>query len=280
MGKSKFTLAAIAVCFLCAMSSSAKTSTTVRPRPLIIAHRGASAECPENTLASVRRAWEVDADAVEIDVHPTGDGRALVIHDATTSRTTGKDFVVSATTSAILRELDAGAWKSVAFAGEKLPFLEEVLDTVPRGKLLFVELKGDLATIPPVAKVLHETKTTEGIVLISFNLEMLKQMKRDFPSLPAYWLRSTVKDATSGAYLPHPKEWWEQAAQAGLDGIDVHYAGLHPAFIAAAKKKGLKVFVWTVNDVAKAEELSRMGVDGITTDKPRELLTKLGTSLR
>lgn len=275
MGKSLLALPVIAVCFLCAMSSSAETSTTFRTRPLVIAHRGASAECPENTLASVRRAWEVDADAVEIDVHPTADGRALVIHDATTSRTTGKDFVVSATSSAILRELDAGTWKSVAFAGEKLPFLEEVLATMPRGKLLFVELKGDFSTMVPVAKVLREAKTTEGIVLISFNLEMLKQMKLVFPNLPAYWLRSTVKDPASGAYLPHPTEWLEQTAHAGLDGIDVHYAGLHPAFVVAARQKGLEVFVWTVNDVAKAKELSRLGVDGITTDKPRDLMTNL-----
>jgi len=256
------------------------TVQTCSARPQIIAHRGASAECPENTLASVKRAWELNADAVEIDVHPTADGRAIVIHDATTSRTTGKDYVVSATASSILRQLDAGTWKGPAFAGEKLPFLEEVMATRPPKKTLFIELKGDHATVPAVCKVLQEHSTTTGIVVISFNLEMLRNFNKQFPSIPANWLGSTMIERGTRKSLPHPTEWLDQAAACGIEGVDVHYAGIHKDFVTAAKKKNLQVFVWTVNDLQTAQSLAEMGVDGITTDKPGELLSHFDFSAR
>ena len=82
-------------------------------------------------LASVRRAWEKGADAAEVDVYLTKDNRIVVIHDDSTKRTTGVDLKVRETTSEELRKLDAGGWKGEEFAGEKIPFLEEVLATVP-----------------------------------------------------------------------------------------------------------------------------------------------------
>lgn len=243
---------------------------------VVIAHRGASAECPENTLASVKRAWEIGADAVEIDVYPTGDRRAIVIHDGNTSRTTGKDYVVTATMASTLRELDAGKWKGAQFAGEKLPFLEEVLATLLPNKQLFIELKGDTTTVEPVVRVLKERADTSGIVVISFSLAILKEFKKQMPEIPAYWLRSTLQDPATKKSRNHPMEWLDEAVLAGLQGIDVHYAGLTQQFIEAAHQRSLKVYLWTVNNPTEGKRFMQMGVDGVTTDRPRELMTVRG----
>ncbi|CAJ1365425.1 unnamed protein product [Effrenium voratum] len=117
--------------------------------PLIWAHRGASARCPENTLSAFRAALDLGADTrhfgdgVELDVHPTADGKVVVLHDATLERTTDQRGPVSGKTWPELQACDAGAWFSPQFKGEKLPLLEEVLHlTTSCGKKLLIELKG------------------------------------------------------------------------------------------------------------------------------------------
>ncbi len=107
----------------------------------IIAHRGASFDAPENTLAAIRLAWQQQADAVEIDVHLSRDRHLVAIHDFNTRKTTGRNRPVARQTLAQLRTLDAGQWKHPRWRGEKIPTLEEVLATVPPGKRLFIEIK-------------------------------------------------------------------------------------------------------------------------------------------
>ncbi len=109
--------------------------------PMIIAHRGASRDAPENTLAAVRLAWEQDADAVEVDVRLSADGHIVVIHDENTHRTTGKRKPVHEQTLAELKALNAGGHKGSQWTGESIPMLTEVLHTVPDGKQVFVEIK-------------------------------------------------------------------------------------------------------------------------------------------
>ena len=108
---------------------------------LIIAHRGASFDAPENTLAAVNLAWQQNADAVEVDVHLSRDGHLFVIHDADTRRTTGLDRKVAQLKLPQLPRHDAGRWKGAQWRGEKIPTLDEVLATVPRGKKIFIEIK-------------------------------------------------------------------------------------------------------------------------------------------
>jgi len=117
----------------------------------IIGHRGASFDAPENTLASVHLAWAQGADAVEIDVHLSLDGRLVAIHDANTRRTTRVNRKVARQTLAQLRALDAGRWKAPRWAGEKIPTLEEVLGTIPPGQRLFVEIKSRADAAPELA---------------------------------------------------------------------------------------------------------------------------------
>ncbi|HSG69711.1 MAG TPA: glycerophosphodiester phosphodiesterase family protein, partial [Planctomycetaceae bacterium] len=106
----------------------------------IIAHRGASYDAPENTLASVNLAWEQNADAVEIDIWLTSDNQIVLMHDKTPKRYGGPDTLVSEMTLEQLRALDVGAWKDPRWKGEKAPLLSEVLPLVPAGKRLFIEI--------------------------------------------------------------------------------------------------------------------------------------------
>jgi glycerophosphoryl diester phosphodiesterase len=100
------------------------------PRPQIIAHRGASGEAPENTLAAFRRALAIGVDAVELDVHLSADGEPVIIHDPVLARTTDGSGLVSEHTTAALRRLDAGRWFAKPFAGERIPSLAEALDVL------------------------------------------------------------------------------------------------------------------------------------------------------
>ena len=123
----------------------------------IIAHRGASFDAPENTLAAVRLGWEQSADAVEVDVHLSRDGKIVVIHDDTTRKVAGVPRGVQSQTLSELKALDVGRWKSRRWTGERIPLFEEVLATIPAGKRLFVEIKSGPECLPEFAKVLRRS---------------------------------------------------------------------------------------------------------------------------
>src|SRR5688572_9852909 len=114
----------------------------------IIAHRGASFDAPENTLAAVHLAWKQNADAVEVDVQFSKDGHIVVIHDDNTGKTAGVRRKVSAQALAELKSLDVGAWKHMKWAGERIPTLAEVFAVIPTGKRLFVEFKCGPECVP------------------------------------------------------------------------------------------------------------------------------------
>lgn len=228
----------------------------------VIAHRGASHLAPENTLASVNMAWEHGADAVEVDVHLTKDGRIVAIHDLTTIRTSGADLEVATTHSLHLRRLDVGSHKHADFAGESIPFLEEVLDTIPPGRHLFIEVKCG----PEILPVLDETITRSGkraqIVIIGFDLPTMKAAKEIMPDVPAHWL------CDKKVWKPFGCSLAKMAKAHGLDGVNVHWSGVTWRLARAVRKAGLKLYAWTVDNAADAERLHDLGVDGITTNHP------------
>ncbi|MCE1198607.1 MAG: hypothetical protein LWW85_06525, partial [Marinilabiliales bacterium] len=117
---------------------------------LYIGHRGNSSIAPENTIASAKSAWEAGADGVELDVYLSADEKLMVIHDSHTQRTCPgqHDFEIAKTMSDTLRTLDAGMWKDKAFQHEKIPFLEEILATVPPDRMLVVEIKCGTEILP------------------------------------------------------------------------------------------------------------------------------------
>ncbi len=241
----------------------------------IIAHRGASYLAPENTVASAVLAWELGADAVEVDVYLSKDNRIVVIHDKTTKRTAGADLDVAQTVSADLRQLDVGRFKDAQYAGEKIPFLEEILDGVPPGKTLYVEVKCDERILPYLQRVIDASGKRRQVVVISFNFDVVKGSKQIMPDVPAYWLAGTRRDKETEEYLPHDPAWITRVKEHHIDGLDVHYAGVTEEFAREVLAAGLGLYVWTVNDPAEALRLQRLGVHGITTDRPAWLKTQM-----
>jgi glycerophosphoryl diester phosphodiesterase len=239
----------------------------------IIGHRGASYIAPENTVASVMLGWEKDAD-VEVDVYLTKDKKIVVIHDENTKRTAVTDVNVAESTSEELRKLDVGSFKSEEYAGEKIPFLADVVETIPPGRKLFVELKCGKEILPYLREILAQSGKMSRIVIIGFGLETVA-MSKEMIDVPTYWLRGTGKTKDTEEWIPHDPQLVQTAKDEGLDGLDVHYAGVTKEFADAVKAAGLKLYVWTVDEPEEAIRLVRLGVDGITTNRPGWLREQL-----
>lgn len=244
-------------------------------RPLIIAHRGDSAVAPENTLPSFALALTTGADLVELDYHHSRDGVPVVMHDPTLDRTTDavarwgrKDIRVDETAAADMQSLDAGAWFGPAFAGVRVPLLTEALDTIQRGSVTLIERKaGDADTC---ARLLRERGLINRIVVQSFDWDFLRALHALVPEQALGALGPTGQDkALNPAHVAVVKELgvrvivWNESVTA--DGI------------RAAHDGGLKVWVYTIDDLEKARTLVALGVDGIITNKPaliRQTLSK------
>jgi glycerophosphoryl diester phosphodiesterase len=253
------------------------------PEVEIIAHRGAGQSNlqpdtpPENTLPAFAYAWsaEVNADAAEVDIRLTGDGEIIAIHDDTTDRTTnsrttnGGGWVVEKHTLAELRSLDAGSWKAPQFAGIRLPTLDEVMEIIPEGKRLFIELKTGPEIVDRLAAVVRGCgKSAAQLPLISFHIDAIRRAKRKLPEHECYLLVSFEHaPADSDALI-------ELVKSAGLDGINAG-GSLPSGLVDRIHDNHLKSVVWTVNDVEAARELIRGGIRSITTDFPRQMRAAL-----
>lgn len=242
----------------------------------IIGHRGASSDAPENTLAAIRLGWEQGADGVEIDIRLSRDGQIVLMHDDSTRRTGGVDKKVVEQTCEELRRLDAGAWKDRRFAGERIPTLDEVIATIPRGKQLFIEVKCGPEVIPDLKAALAASgRLADAFVIVAFSYETLRAVRQALPEIPIYWISSFTQDLT-GAFGPAAEFLVEQAQRAGFQGLSLDYRGpLDAAFVRKVKAAGLRCYVWTVNDAAAAQRLIADGVQGITTDRPGGLRAEL-----
>jgi glycerophosphoryl diester phosphodiesterase len=242
----------------------------------IIAHRGASHDAPENTLASVCLGWSQGADAVEVDVRQSRDGHIVVIHDAHTRRTAGVKRRVGAQTLDELRALDVGLWKHPRYAEEQVPTLEEVIQTVPPGKRVFVEIKSGPECLPQfVDAVKHAGKPLSQVLPIGFDLTTMKLVKWALPECEVAWVQGFRRN-WRGGWQPTAEKLITLAKEAGLDALDLGGRGpVNQSFAAKVHAAGLKLYIWTVDSPAKAMRLAAVGVDGITTNRPGWLREKL-----
>ncbi len=244
---------------------------------MIVAHRGASGEAPENTVEAVLRGWEEGADAAEIDVHLTRDGEVVVIHDATLLRTTGRDARVDALTLAEIRKLDAGIWKGAAWRGVRVPTLADVLATVPEGKRIFIELKEADGLVPALARTVEASALKpEQVVLIGFAAAALGEAKRVMKTCRTLLLADTPEGAEErrAALIA-------LCVKEGFDGLGVS-AGwpIDRGLVERLAGEGLELNVWTVNDPVRAKALVAAGVATITTDRPGWLRGKLAAKVK
>jgi glycerophosphoryl diester phosphodiesterase len=242
-----------------------------------IAHRGASHDAPENTLAAFRRAWELGADGIEGDFRLTADGEVVAMHDATTLRTTGVDLAVAGATLTELRALDAGAWKGGKWRGEWLPTLREVIATVPPGKKLFIELKSGPEILLPIAAVLAESSLEpDQVVLLAFSEEVVAAGRELLPHIRALWITEYHRDWHKGVWTPSAERIMEILTQAGASGLasQAHRA-VDQAFCRTLREARMELHVWTVNSPRSATRYLDLGVDSIITNRPGWLRSKL-----
>jgi glycerophosphoryl diester phosphodiesterase len=245
------------------------------PGTAIIAHRGASFDAPENTIAALRLGFEQGADAAECDVHLSQDGRIVVIHDADTARVAGSKLAVVTQTAAALQALDAsqwGKWKGSAFAGQ-IPLLADALRVVPAGKRLFIELKVGAEILPELAAVIRASRLVPAqLPLITFDLETARAAKRLLPAHEVCWIIDHPKVGSG----PAIDELISSAKAAGLDGLDLnHRFPIDAVFVQQVHAAGLKLYVWTVDDPVVARAQAAAGVDGLTTNRPGWLRRQL-----
>lgn len=244
-------------------------------RPRIVAHRGASEEAPENTLRAFRRAWEHGVECVELDVHVTKDGHVVVMHDATTKRTGGRDRKIAEQTLAELRELDVGGWMSPAFRGERIPTLGDVLATIPNGRTLFVEIKSGPETIPAIAAAIRrgDPRPRGGkLALQGFDAKTLAAFAAAVPGAPAYWTVDPPVDDTDKEHpipLPYPRGVVAEAKRHGFPGLALFFGSVTDELLADAAAAGLEIDVWTINEAPElAKWTAREGIRWIETDRP------------
>jgi glycerophosphoryl diester phosphodiesterase len=242
----------------------------------IIAHRGASHDVPENTLSAIIAGYEQGADACELDVHLTQDGKIIVMHDADTYRTAGVSNRIAESRWNALKKLDVsgwGKWKGKGFS-EPAPLLEDVLPWIPERKRLFIEIKCGQEILAELKRVIRESnQKADKLVVIGFDYETVRASKRELPELEVYWLVSANK---KNPRSPTAQELADKARAAGLDGLDLqHTFPIDQAFVATIHAAGLKLFTWTVDDPEAARIEKEAGVDGITTNRPRWLSRQL-----
>jgi glycerophosphoryl diester phosphodiesterase len=258
------------IVFLAALCVSCFVSGCSR-QPFIIAHRGNSSCAPENTLAAINSAWQVGADAVEIDIHLTKDNTIVVHHDFDTESTSGKKLVIADSVYADLAKLDVGSRMCPSFKNEHIPLLEEVIETIPAGRKLFIEIKCGSEIIPYLKGVIEKSRKKSSVVIISFNLDVLKNIKVLMPSIPMYLLVDSCCSQQNKQLCPYSPDLIKDVAAHNLDGLDLNYRSLTQDYVAQVHKAGFKVFVWTIDDADIIRGLSAFGVDGFTTNWPQRM---------
>jgi len=239
-----------------------------------VAHRGASARAPENTLAAIREGTVMGADLIEVDVQRTKDGQLVLLHDTHLARTTDVKRIfprrapwkVADFTYAELLRLDAGAWKAPEYAGERIPTLDEALDVIRRSRAgLLLELKAPAlypgieaevaATMRVVPGFLEAAVTTGRVVVQSFDFDSMRSY-RELEPTATVGLRGTP--ATRA--LPELATWADQ--------VNPHHKSIDPAYVRAVQDAGMDCLVWTVNAIPNMRRAINMGVDGVITNRP------------
>ena len=237
----------------------------------IIAHRGASAVAPENTLVALTKAADLGARSVELDVMLSGDGVPIIIHDTNLDRTTSGAGPVAAQPYETLAQLDAGSWFGKAFSGEKIPALSDAIFLLLRCNLaLNLEIKPspgeDRETATKAIETLSETwPSAATLVLSSASIEAL-EVARD---LAPQWRRGLIAD------IP-PPNWRELLAELGCVSAHCAASVATPSLIEEFHEAGYKLLAWTVNRPATAATLFKNGVDGIFTDDPASMIANFG----
>jgi glycerophosphoryl diester phosphodiesterase len=222
------------------------------------AHRGASGHAPENTIAAVEKAIAQGAAMAEIDIQQTADDRFAVFHDDFLDRTTNGVGPLWEQTLAELQTLDAGSWFGLEYAGERIPSLEEVLETT-RGRLpLNIELKlhgHERQLVELVIRTLHDNNIEDHCLVTCFDHKVAVAVKQADGAL------------TVGAILGR-QQYTDRIFDLPVDVLSVEKSLVDETFMATAREAEKQVHVWTVNDPEEMNRLIGLGVDAVITNYP------------
>lgn len=232
---------------------------------LRIGHRGAAGTHPENTLVSFHRAVEAGLDGIELDIHRTKDGHLVVIHDPTMDRTTDAKGYIRDLTLQQVQQADAGRWKGSQFAGQRVPTLRELFRELPASLRFFVELKAGSIHYPGIeeelVQLIREEDAMGRVEVSSFDHHALLRISRLAPDLELGML-----------FADNPVDPVRMAQECGARALHPYWMWVTPDMVRSARRAGLRVTVWTVNDphhVALFRDQLR--VDGIMSDFPERM---------
>ena len=235
-----------------------------REKPYVMAHRGNRVACPENTLASFRRAIEDGADVLETDLWLSSDGAFVCIHDPTLDRTTDGSGPVEALSLAGLKALSASCGRP-AFAAERIPTLAELAALLPADRGLALELKSDRFLDPEVGRRLGEELAALGVlgrsVVLSFSRARLDATRRGAPGLPSGWITLKESRPAPGVELLGP--WWPLLL-------------VNPLYVALAHRRGQAVAPLDPSPDGRLRLYRLLGCDAVLTDDPEATVRKLG----
>ncbi|NLW00501.1 MAG: glycerophosphodiester phosphodiesterase [Clostridiales bacterium] len=234
-------------------------------KPLIIAHRGAMGNAPENTAASFKKAIDEKADGIELDVHMTKDGHLVVIHDETIDRTSNGKGLVRDMTLEELRKFDYGSFFDASYAGERILTLEEALEIIKECGLINIEIKNGPIFYEgieeKVLRVIREFGIASRVIISSFNHYTIHKISKLSPEIRCGILYM------EGLFKP-----WEYARAVGAQALHPYYLSITPDEIRRCQEHGMTVNVFGANDDFFVNGLIRAGVDGIITDFPAKAL--------
>lgn len=226
--------------------------------PTVMAHRGLSADAPENTLYAFSDAISVGADFIELDVQQTKDGVLVVMHDSNLKRTTGVNKDIWDVNYADIQDLDAGSWFDPAYANARIPTLEETLQFVDKRAKLNIEIKptkhGSDTLEQDVANLITEYHYTDACYVTSFSYGSLKKVKEVNPDIRTGYLMSVA--------------YGQFYSLQYADAFSLNKVFVTSQVVNAAHQQGKQIFAWTVNSVSEVRSLCNLHVDSIITDDP------------
>ena len=226
--------------------------------PTVMAHRGLSADAPENTLYAFSDAISVGADFIELDVQQTRDGVLVVMHDSNLKRTTGVNKDIWDVDYADIQNLDAGSWFDPAYANARIPTLEETLQFVDKRAKLNIEIKptkhGSDTLEQDVAELITQYQYTDACYVTSFSYGSLKKIKEANPEIRTGYLMSVA--------------YGQFYSLKYADAFSLNKVFVTSQVVNAAHQQGKQIFAWTVNSMSEVRSLCNLHVDSIITDDP------------
>jgi glycerophosphoryl diester phosphodiesterase len=252
-------------------------------QPLIIAHRGFSAQAPENTLAAFELALVCGADGIEFDVRLAKDGVPVVIHDATLERTGLRSESIADLTSLELGDTDVGSWfnkrypdkAAPEFAESSVPTLVEVLEVLKEFEgLVYVELKADerdfRELVRAVCAVIADSQLLQQMIVKSFKLAALPEVRRYLPKVTtAALFEPRIMD-----FLRRRKYILELAHEFDVDQLSLHRSLVTRGLARRAAEANMPVTIWTVDDPNWIKRCRKLGIGALITNDPQKLLAK------